>query len=174
MPAAEFDALYEEKFPEFPPALKKLHATYTNETAKIDLDRVRGHAAALDEYSTGLTRLRAVFAQKADLDGVKAVQAAREKTYGGDIETESDKPELIELAAAYTKRCAAADAKACDTLVALIGKYINALNTTMRDLLQKDNLAIAELYKLEIDLADRARYAAAVQQRSGNLETLKP
>jgi formylglycine-generating enzyme required for sulfatase activity len=165
MPTDVFDALYAEKFADFPPALKKLHATYTNEVSKLENARTFGYAAALEEYSAGLARLPAVFAQKADVEGVRAVQAAKEKTYGGDIDTESDKPELVALAAAYTKRRAAADAKADDALVTLIGKYINALNANVRDFLQKNDLATAELYKLEADAADRTRHATQTKPR---------
>ena len=166
MPAAEFDALYAEKLPLFPPALQKLHTIFTNETAKIDLDRVRGHAAALEEYATKVDKLPAFFAQKVDLEGVKAAKAAKELTFRGEVDTSDARPELAALAAAYAKRCAAADAKAADAVVALAGKYINALTASLRELLQKKDLPTAELYKLEIDSADRARYAAQTGKRN--------
>ena len=165
MPAAEFDALYAEKLPQFPPALQKLHAIFTNETAKLDLDRVRGHAAALEDYAVNLDRLTPVFVQKADLDGVKAVDAAKELTYKGEVDTSGIRPEIAALAATYAKRCAAANAKAADALVALTGKYTKALTANLRELLQKKDLPTAELYKLEIDAADRARHAAQTGKR---------
>ena len=160
MPAAEFDALYAEKSPQFPPALQRLHGIFTNETTKIDLDRVRGHAAALGDYAAGLDRLPALYAQKADVDGVVAAKAAKELTFRGEVDTSGARPEIAALAAAYSKRCAAADAKAADALAALASKYINALNANVRDLLMKNDLQTASLYKLETDAADRARYAA--------------
>ena len=165
MPAAAFDALYAEKFPQFPPALLKLHTIFTNETVKIDLDRVRGHAAALGDYAANLNKLTPVFIQKADLEGVKAVEAARELTFRGEVDTSGACPEIAALVAAYAKRCAAADAKAADALAALTVKYINVLTASLRELLQKKDLQTAELYKLEIDAADRARYATQTGKR---------
>ena len=158
--AAAFDALYAEKLPQFPPALQKLHGIFTNETTKIDLDRVRGHAAALEEYATKVDKLPAFFAQKVDLEGVKAAKAAKELTFRGEVDTSDVRPELAALAAAYAKRCAASDAKAADAMTVLTGKYISALNATQRDLLLKSDLQTAEFYKLEADAADRARVAA--------------
>ena len=163
--AAEFDALYAEKFPEFPPALQKLHTIFTNETTKIDLDRVRGHAAALGDYATNLDKLPAFYAQKADLAGVKAAKAAKELSYRGEVDTSGARPELVALTAAYTKRCAASDAKAADALAALTGKYINALNGSLRDLLMKNDIQTAELYQLEIDAAERVRSANQAGQK---------
>ena len=160
MPAAEFDALYAEKLPQFPPALQKLRAIFTNETAKIDLDRVRGHAAALEDYAVNLDKLPVLFAQRADLDGVKAADAAKELAYKGEVPAGGIRPELAALSATYARRCAAADAKAADAVVALTSKYTNALNASLRDLLLKKDIQTAELYKLEIDAADRARHAA--------------
>ena len=160
MSAGEFDALYAEKLPQFPPALQKLHGIFTNETAKIDLDRVRGHGAALEEYATKVDKLPTLYAQKVDLEGVKAAKAAKELTFRGEVDTSDARPELAALAAAYAKRCAASDAKAADAMTALTGKYINALNATQRDLLLKSDLQTAEFYKLEVDAADRARAAA--------------
>ena len=143
MPAAEFDALYAEKLPQFPPALQKLRAIFTNETARIDLDRVRGHAAALEDYAANLGKLPALFAQRADLDGVKAADAAKELTYKGEVAPGGIRPELAALSATYAKRCAAADAKAADAVVALVGKYTNALNASLRDLLMKKDIQTA-------------------------------
>ena len=166
MPATAFAALYAEKFPQFPPALLKLRVIFTNETAKIDLDRVRGHAAALGDYAASLDKLTPVFVQKADLDGVKAVDAAKELTFRGEVDTSGTCPEIAALAATYAKRCAAANAKAADAVVALTGKYTKALTASLRELLQKKDLPTAELYKLEIDAADRARYAAQTGKRN--------
>ena len=45
-------------------------------------------------------------------------------------------------------------------MAVLVGKYINALNANVRDLLMKKDIPTAELYKLEADAADRARHAA--------------
>ena len=167
MPAAEFDALYAEKSPLFPPALQKLHGIFTNETTKIDLDRVRGHAAALGDYAANLDKLPSLFAKKADVEGVKAAKAAKELVYRGEVDTSGARPEIAALTATYAKRCAVSDAKAADALAALVGKYINVLNANVRDLLEKNDIQTAELYKLEADAADRVRYAAQTGEKSG-------
>ena len=169
MPAAEFDALYAEKLPHFPPALQKLRIIFTNETAKIDLDRVRVHAAALEDYAVNLDKLPALFANRADLDGVKAADAAKELTYRGEVAPGGIRPELAALSDTYAKRCAAADAKAADAVVALTGKYTNALNASLRELLLKKDIQAAEFYKLEADAADRVRHDAQTGKKNQEL-----
>ncbi|MDR2849663.1 MAG: hypothetical protein LBW77_03860 [Verrucomicrobiota bacterium] len=159
LPEAEFNRLYAERSAKFPAALAKLHAVYTNEVTKLDNERVRASAAALEEYAAGVDRVAAVYAKKADVAGAKAAQAAKEMTYKGGVDTAARQPELAALAATYVKQCETADTRRDGALLALTGQYINALTASVRDLLQKKDIKTAELYRLEIDLAERARYA---------------
>ena len=159
LPAAEFDALYAAASAKFPADLAKLHATYTNTAVKLDRDRVNIHARALEEYAAGVDRAAKLYASRGDLPGAKAAREAKDNAYRGDAFTDATQPELLALAAAWTKTRADADARHDAQLLDLLGKYANALTGLIKARLQKGDIDGAEPIQLEIDWADRIRHA---------------
>ncbi len=158
-PEADFNALYAERSSQFPPKLQQLHAIYTNEVAKLNDGLARAYATALEEYTAGLDRVADGYAKQANVTGTKAVLAAKEMARKGEVDNNAPQPELAALVAAYAKQRETADSRRAGKLLTLIGKYINALTATVSELLQREDVKTAELFRLELDFAERERHA---------------
>jgi len=123
---------------------------YSNALSKIEAERTRGLAAALQGYADGLVGVRRAFIAKPDLDGVKAVDMAKEEACRGDVVTSSPFKELVELASKYQERVELVDKAKEKAHLDLLGFYLNSLERTQRALLSTNDMVRAERVDDEI------------------------
>ena len=123
---------------------------YSNALSKIEAERTRGLASALQGYADGLVGVRRVFVAKPDLDGVKAVDMAKEEACRGNVVTNSPVKELVELSSKYQTHAEIADKSKDRAHLDLLALYLNTLEKTQRALLGTNDMARAELVDEEI------------------------
>ena len=123
---------------------------YSNTLSKIEAERTKGLAAALQGYAGELEGVRRVFIAKPDLDGVKAVDMAKEDSCRGNVVTNSSFKELVEVASKYQDRAEIVAKTKEKAHLDLLEFYLNSLERTQRALLVTNDLVRAEAVDIEI------------------------